>query len=120
MSTGSNGVPWSAQQREWLLALGHDVLMPVPAESVAEPMRSEDRARIAGPDAPGMPKPRAPAGPALSGSPLLRALARAAGRSEQDAEFLGTLPDIATLRGNPAARRALWPRLRALRKRTTP
>ena len=120
MSTGSTGVPWSAQQREWLQALGHDVLMPVPAGSAAEPLSSGDRAGTAEPDVRARPKPDAPAGSVPSGSPLLRALARAAGRSEQDAEFLGTLPDVATLRGNPAARRALWPRLRELRKRTTP
>ncbi|MFC5577142.1 hypothetical protein ACFPOA_03815 [Lysobacter niabensis] len=122
MSTGSPGVPWSTQQREWLQALGHGVLMPVPAGSAAEPARSEEHAGGAVPEAVtrGMPKPDAPTRPAQSGSPLLRALARAAGRSEQDAEFLAALPDVATLRGNPAARRALWPRLRALRKRTSP
>jgi hypothetical protein len=67
-----------------------------------------------------VPTPDVPAKPAPAGTPLLRALARAAGRSEQDTEFLRALPEVATLRGNPAARRALWPRLRALRKRTTP
>jgi hypothetical protein len=121
MSMGSPGVPWSAQQREWLQALGHEVLMPLPAGAAAEPRRIADRADVAKPEAGarGAPKPDAPATPAFAASPLLRALARAAGRSEQDAEFLRALPDAATLR-NPAARRALWPRLRALRKRTTP
>ena len=122
MSMGSPAVPWSVQQREWLQALGHEVLMPVPAGSAAEPEQIEDLARVAMPDAGarGVLRSDVPAKPAPSGSPLLRALARAAGRSEQDAEFLHMLPDVATLRGNPTARRALWPRLRALRKRTVP
>jgi hypothetical protein len=116
VSMGSPAVPWSAQQREWLQALGHEVLMPVPAGSTAEPGQIEDLARVAR----GAPKSDVPARPAPSASPLLRALARAAGRSEQDTEFLRMLPDVATLRGNPTARRELWPRLRALRKRTAP
>lgn len=122
MSMGSPGVPWSAQQREWLQALGHEVLMPVSADTPAEPARVEDLSGAAGPAAAArrVPTPDVPAKPAPAGTPLLRALARAAGRSEQDAEFLRALPEVATLRGNPAARRALWPRLRALRKRTTP
>jgi len=93
-------LPWSAEQREWLQALGHDVLMLASASASAEPSA---------------PEPVALARTAAS--PLLRALARAAGRNEQDAELLQALPDLATLHGNPAARRALWPRLRALRKR---
>ena len=94
-------LPWSAEQREWLQALGHDVLM------------------LAGGEVRPAPEPVATARPAATASPLLCALARAAGRNEQDAELLQVLPDFATLHGNPAARRALWPRLRALRKRTS-
>lgn len=103
-------LPWSAEQREWLQALGHDVLMLASATTVAEPPR-EARSSA--------PEPVATARSAAAVSPLLRALARAAGRSEQDAELLQVLPDLATLRGNPAARRALWPRLRALRKQAS-
>ena len=122
MSMGSPAVPWSAQQREWLQALGHEVLMPAAAGSAAEPGQIEDLARVVMPDSGtrGALKSDAPAKPVPSGSPLLRALARAAGRSEQDVEFLRMLPDVATLRGNPIARRELWPRLRGLRKRTAP
>ncbi|GAB3098447.1 hypothetical protein [Lysobacter terrae] len=110
MSGFDHGLPWSAQQCEWLTALGHDVLMPASmatAPSEPEPLREPAPAptRAA----------RMPA--AATASPLLRALARAAGRDEQDAEFRQALPDLATLRGNPAARRALWPSLRALRRR---
>jgi hypothetical protein len=111
-------LPWSAQQREWLQALGHDVLrlaatgeaaepaLPVPAS--APPVQRE----VAG-----GPKGRPVRAGAPARSPLLRALASAAGRDEDDAELLQVLPDLATLRGNPHARRALWPRLRALRRR---
>lgn len=112
---GAHDLPWSREQLEWLQALGHDVLMPAPAGS-------EVRAEVDRPSSTEIPpKSRRDAGtaakPASSASPLLRALARAAGRSEDDAEFLQTVPDISVLRGNPGARRALWPRLRALRKR---
>ena len=114
MSAGAHDLPWTGEQREWLQALGHDVLM-------LAPVGSDVRAERDRPSSAEMPaNSRAGAGaakPASSVSPLLRALARAAGRSEGDAEFLKTVPDISVLRGNPAARRALWPRLRALRKR---
>lgn len=117
MNMEAASVPWSAEQREWLQALGHDVLMLAPAGVAADPPPVAERAGNAATNA---VKPHASAKLVLSASPLLRALARAAGRSEQDAEFLQALPDIATLRGNPVVRRALWPRLRALRKRTPP
>jgi hypothetical protein len=50
---------------------------------------------------------------------LLQALLRAAGRDAGSGDLpmvLRTLPATATLRGDTAAKRALWPRLRALRK----
>ena len=109
-------LPWTSEQREWLQALGHDVLMLAPAGSeTAAATEPQQRAQF--PET-----PRAAASPATArpvpASPLLRALARAAGRSEDDPEFVATVPDPTVLRGNPSARRALWPRLRALRKRT--
>lgn len=111
---GAHDLPWTGEQREWLQALGHDVLMPVPAGS---DVRAE-AGRPSESEVPAKPRPGTGAGrPASSATPLLRALARAAGRGEDDAEFLKTVPDVSVLRGNPAARRALWPRLRALRKR---
>ena len=96
--------PWSPQQRQWLQALGHDVL--VLAGDEAPPQVAETVAAAGRPAA-------APAHPA-AGSALQRALLRAAGRREPGE--LAWLPDPATLRGNAAAKRALWPRLRALRK----
>lgn len=81
------GGPWSAEQREWLRMLGH------------EPYRHA-----------GLPE-----------DPLLHALLRAAGRDPSDAgaatRLLADLPPVATLRGDAAAKRRLWPRLRALRTR---
>lgn len=116
MSLAPPGMPWSRQQREWLQALGHDVLvlaMPPSADdfhadSVSAPELSAASLKPAAPDAAARPA-------AVADSPLLRALAHAAGRAPQDAEFLALLPDLSVLR-SPAARRALWPRLRALRK----
>lgn len=99
--------PWSAQQCEWLAALGYDVLVPAPAAPA--------------PDAPGkslqseMPGARLQP-TAAAGLPLLRALAHAAGRDTTDPEFLQALPDLESLRTDPAARKALWPRLRGLRR----
>jgi hypothetical protein len=105
--------PWTSEQCEWLLALGHDVLMlaPAPGEAMADPEPVPDRVN------PGKARIGATTKPSSSTPPLLHALARAAGCREDDVEFLRTVPDLATLRGNPEARRALWPRLRALRKR---
>ena len=53
--------------------------------------------------------------------PLLHALLHAAGR-DRDADdlvhLLHSLPATSSLRGNPRAKRALWPQLRLLRRRT--
>lgn len=99
---------WSPQQREWLQALGHDVLMLAGAQ--APPQASETAAASVRPAA----APPRPAAIPAADSPLLRAMLRAAGRRELGE--LTWLPDPATLRGNAAAKRALWPRLRTLRK----
>ncbi len=51
------------------------------------------------------------------GDPMLARVARAAGMSiEQMRDCVSDMQVIASLRGNPAAKRALWPRLRAWRK----
>lgn len=86
---GRDAVTWDAVQREVLDALGHTVY------SRAAPER-----------------------PRLPDDPLLQALLRAAARGpdDEDAHALGRawMP-VARLRGDPAAKRALWPTLRALR-----
>ena len=81
---------WDPWQREVLEALGHRVY-----EAVA-PSR--------------LPATR---------DPLLLALLRAAGRGPDHDDAAGLLaawPPAAALRGNAAAKRALWPTLRALRR----
>ena len=45
----------------------------------------------------------------------MQSLLRAAGGADET-RVIEIVGDIATLRGNAAAKRALWPRLRALRK----
>lgn len=83
---------WDALQLEVLDALGHTVY------------------RRAAPERPPLPD-----------DPLLHALLRAAARSadDDDAHALSRawMP-VARLRGDPAAKRALWPQLRALRAAT--
>ena len=83
-------VNWDAMQREALQALGHTLYCR------ATPQR-----------------------PRLPDDPLLRALLRAVGRDADDDDEAHLLckawMPIAALRGDPAAKRALWPRLRALR-----
>jgi hypothetical protein len=83
---------WDAFQREALAELGHVVYMPLRAGPTG--------ARVVDVDA-----------------AMLARLARAAG---VEADALLAHPDIAeltiSLRGDAAAKRALWPRLRALRR----
>ena len=57
---------------------------------------------------------------ALPEHPLVDALLRAAGRDRSAADAATLLrgwPAPETLRGDPGAKRALWPRLRRLRRR---
>ncbi len=78
---------WDAFQREILSALGHVPLALAP--------------------------------PQLPDDPLLHAVLRAAGRSRDSddlAQVLRILPVTASMRGNAAAKRALWPQLRRLRQ----
>ncbi|RDY68850.1 alanine acetyltransferase [Lysobacter soli] len=124
--------PWTAEQREWLQAMGHTVWSIAPAEALAAerpPESNEDRSRD---DAAPSSGPRgamreaaallarderptrvAPARP--QGDRLLHALMRAAGGADE-ASVMQLAGDIAALRGNASAKRALWPRLRALRR----
>ena len=85
---------WDAFQREMLSALGHEVVVLATATE-AVPVE----AALAKSQADGL-------------SPLQQALLRAVGG---DAARLAGLPPLAQLR-TPADKRALWPRLRALRR----
>jgi hypothetical protein len=78
---------WDHFQREMLAALGHELLQAAPVAATRT---------SAVPDGP----------------PLWQALFRAAGG---DPARLSGLPPLDQLR-TPAAKRALWPRLRALRR----
>jgi hypothetical protein len=89
---------WSASQRERLAAMGLDLYV-----------RAGERRR------PGA----VPAHDTTAGDDrLVRALLRAAGVApgEPAGDVHAALPPLDALRGNPAAKRALWPRLRALRR----
>jgi len=113
---------WSAEQQRLLQALGHDLMVHgtqwpprnvAPAANPASPMAaSADRAPKPFPKA-GMAE-SAVAGPVAPNSTqrLREALRRAAGGND-----IGALvDDIDKLRNQPALKRALWPRLRALRR----
>lgn len=87
---------WDAFQREVLVALGHTLLVP----AATHPGAASEGLNPRGLAADGDPQPA-----------LLRALARAAG---VDVAHLANLPPLGELR-TPAAKRALWPRLRRFR-----
>lgn len=142
--SGDSTLPWSAEQQEWLSALGYTVfasgtlVMEAEAEAPAvevAPTRvaSEAPAHVARARAPQMdnddakpatasaprPAPTRPRAGARLPDRLHFALIRASGlnpNAEGSAEIFAQWPSSAELRGNPAAKRALWPRLRALRK----
>lgn len=127
---------WSPQQHGWLVALGHTVylqgaLPEEEAEVVASATMRAGNAPVAvvraprrAPEAPRETSRRpAPDPPrrAVSGVPdkLHFALIRASGCNPNAAgaeEIMARWPATAELRGNPAAKRLLWPQLRALRK----
>ena len=113
---------WTAQQREWLQAMGHQVFSfasgqvadtPLIENEAAEPVRAAAPSVNRDP-APARP-PRAPA-TTPGNDRLMQALLRAAGAHVDAAVVTALVPDTAQLRGNAATKRALWPRLRALRR----
>ena len=136
---------WTGEQHAWLQALGHTVWVPgsLPVAAAPAPARAP-QARPSSRPAPSprqvapstrSPAPPAPAlaqaGPARgAATPPPRAgarlhdalrfeLIRASGlnpNAPESAAIIASWPDTAALRGNPAAKRALWPLLRALRK----
>ncbi|KAF1708972.1 alanine acetyltransferase [Pseudoxanthomonas kalamensis DSM 18571] len=129
---------WTAEQHGWLEALGHKVWIAgsLPAAAQQAPVteahaETTTRVRETAP-----PPRRAPVPPPATDTPpasngfgrrlptrvpdrLHFALIRASGCNPSApgmAEVIAQWPPSAELRGNPAAKRALWPRLRALRK----
>ena len=118
---------WSAEQYGWLAALGHAVYvrgtLTETAVAAAEQAPAAPRRERAAPPAPPVfvqesaPTTRRPA--ARLPDRLHIALIRAAGINPNApgmAELIAQWPSSSELRGDPAAKRALWPRLRALRK----
>ena len=131
---------WSAEQQQWLKALGHTVyvqgaaLPPAVVEtpSVRKPLPAVVPAPV--PARPRRPDPVAATEPVAVAAPARRAtsrlpdklhfaLIRASGcnpNAPDAAALIAQWPASSTLRGNAAAKRALWPQLRALRKRQVP
>lgn len=130
---------WSAQQQEWLSALGHTLYLPGPLPDAAlenpapsaQSHRSPAPATASAASAPARRAPPAPSARPAAGAPvpsrraaavpdrLHFALIRASGcnpNAEGAAEIFAQWPSSAELRGNPAAKRALWPTLRKLRR----
>lgn len=120
-------LPWSTQQREWLQALGHPALVLV-ADHAADPDATANpsvnpstnpsvASCVRPPPVLATPPPSSPIAPRPTDDKLHRALLRATGQHGAGAEQVlrGLAVDPAGLRGDPAAKRALWQRLRSLR-----
>lgn len=132
---------WSAEQQGWLRALGLTVFLPAdwPTEAGA-PSRAATEAVSERPEREAPPSPvraRPPVPEVIERTPPVRpasparmpgsrmpdrlhfALIRASGMNPNApgaAEVFAQWPSSAELRGNPAAKRALWPVLRRLRR----
>lgn len=119
---------WSPQQHEWLQAMGLQVFAlagtePAVAEApLIEPPAAASRQPASAPSgrAGRTPSPNTTRDAGGGQPPLLRALLKAARRDATDPEFTRAVPDVDALRGNAAAKRAAWPRLRALRRASRP
>lgn len=115
--------PWSAEQTQWLQAMGHQVwtLAAADASAAKDATPIHEAAALLKPATPERAeRPRqAPAQRASAPAAqdrLMQAILRAANRAPGDVAVSALLPDPTTLRGNAAAKRALWPRLRRLRR----
>lgn len=119
-SPAKNGrMNWSPEQQRLLGAMGYQLLVRVD-QSMAP--GGSTGARVAASAAPrATAAPRASAADTLAASAhgpqvglpaLLAALTRAAG----GADIAALISDLELLRRQPLAKRALWPRLRALRR----
>ncbi|MFT4257022.1 MAG: alanine acetyltransferase [Pseudoxanthomonas sp.] len=138
---------WTVEQHRWLATLGHTVWMqgalpevvtaepaaqvrpaaPPPVVASAQRQFGAPARKSAPPPMPSTERDHAPVAAAsrrpATGVPdrLHMALIRASGINPNApgmAEVIAQWPSPAELRGNPAAKRALWPRLRALRKQS--
>ena len=92
---------WDPFQQDVLAELGHVLYRHVGAVSADEAIHATP----------------SPANVESVNDPMLARVARAAGMSIEEIQGrIGDMQLIASLRGNPAAKRALWPRLRGWRK----
>ena len=147
MSAASAEPVWSDLQLSWLQAMGHIVyldrtaVVDVPVAEVVAVGRASavEPSRPSRPTAPMTPRRAAPRAPAATAtdqaavSPVRRAraglpdrlqiaLLRASGCNPSDPQtqkLMASWP-LDALRADPAAKRALWPQLRALRRRPLP
>lgn len=105
---------WDPFQRAVLAELGHD------AYRVAAAASGDAPAAVAGHAAPAGAGPGADTGSEARDAALLAKLAQAARLSPQALRAQAGIADLLPrLRSDPAAKRALWPRLRALRRGRT-
>jgi hypothetical protein len=129
---------WSSQQHEWLTALGHTLYVQGAAQAPAaiavsrepaKPQRESLQAAVPArrPEPETALSERVAAAPRRTASRLPDklhfALIRASGcnpNAEDAAAIIARWPPSSELRGNPAAKRALWPQLRALRRQRSP
>ncbi len=115
-----NDALWTPEQQQWLQAMGHSVWQMATADAVADASTDDRDARREAAELlrEERPQRRTPEPMARAAAPdrLTAAVLRAARREPGDVDVAALLADVAALRGNAAAKRALWPRLRALRR----
>ena len=130
---------WSSQQHQWLTALGHTLYvqggaeLPVAAAVATEPAKPQREPVQPAAPVRRRPEPEIPPPALVAAAPrrapsrlpdkLHFALIRASGcnpNAEDAAAIIARWPPSSELRGNPAAKRALWPQLRALRRHQSP
>ncbi len=115
---------WDPFQRDVLAELGIELYVLAGADDAraameepapeALPARPQAAARMESPSrAESRPAARAPID---TRAVLLRQLLRAAGGESREQAVLALAEPLSGLRGNPAAKRALWPLLRRLRR----
>lgn len=128
---------WTVQQQAWLTALGHALYVPgavprpdelpraagerpAPVKVDVPPRTPVRQVPVREPETVAAPSPASARRiPSRVPDRLHFALIRASGcdpNAEGIAQVMAAWPSSQVLRGNPAAKRALWPSLRAMRK----
>jgi len=99
-------VSWSAEQLRLLRAMGHEPMLLAPVVGAAV-----SRDLLAGQES-----SRLTAAPTIEGKVSVAALEAAIARAAGGRDCSALALDLERLRREPALKRALWPRLRALRR----